>query len=85
MISHRRRSGVYGKFRDLILIAGLAVILVFSVWKVFYTDESSVSVSEMTETEQRIFSLSFMSMTRTLQPDILLHPQTFLKREMSAV
>ena len=48
-----------GKIKEILLLAVLALALVFAVWKIFYKEEKTTSVTnvELTETEQKISRL----------------------------
>ena len=55
----KRKFRMQGKVKDLILIGGLAVALVFAAWKIFYTNEqpSALTVEMGTDSEQRVSRL----------------------------
>jgi hypothetical protein len=48
-----------GKIKDLLIVGGLAIALVFASWKVFYDnkDTTALSVSGKTQTEEKIGAL----------------------------
>ncbi len=44
-----------GKWKDVFLMAILALTLILAVWKIFYTDkEETITTSTMTENEQKV-------------------------------
>lgn len=55
----RRKKFKSGKIKDLLIIAGLALLLVFSVWKIFYQPEdvATSSMQSGTDTERMLASL----------------------------
>lgn len=60
-IEPRRLFRMNGKIKDVLLIGGLALALVFAAWKIFYADEqedsfSSVSVTANEEKIGRLLS-----------------------------
>ncbi len=56
---YKRRFAIEGKIKDILIVSVLALALVFAVWKVFYTDEESVSTAATaaTETERKVGQL----------------------------
>ena len=55
----KRNRFINGKMKDLLIIAGLALLLVFSVWRIFYSPKE-VSISSLqrgTDTERMLSSL----------------------------
>lgn len=57
--SGKKRGDKNSRIRDILLLSALALLLIFAVWKIFYTDKSeSVSaVSGGSESEQRLCAL----------------------------
>lgn len=55
----RKRGGKSGRIRDVLLLSALALLLIFAVWKIFYTDgsRSTAAVSGGTESERRLSAL----------------------------
>ena len=54
IVKREKRRRPDGKLRDFMLIACLAFVLGIAAWKVFCTEEKSISVSETTAMEQKI-------------------------------
>lgn len=54
-----KRKGFWnGKIKDVLLLSVLALILLFAVWKIFYTeDENSLKSVSASETEDKISRL----------------------------
>ena len=54
-----KRGDKGGKIRDILLLSALALLLVFAVWKIFYTDESDAAsaVGNQSESEERLCAL----------------------------
>lgn len=48
-----------GKIRDVLIVAGLGLLLVFAAWKIFYTKEDSAAIGNVaaSETEVKIIRL----------------------------
>lgn len=56
---NKKHGDKNGRIRDILLLSALALLLVFAVWKIFYTGDTK-NVSGMTggsESEQRLCSL----------------------------
>lgn len=54
----KSRGDKNGRIRDILLLSALALLLVFAVWKIFYTDKSeSVSAFNGSASEQRLCAL----------------------------
>ena len=55
----RKKRLKTGKLKDALLISGLALLLVFSVWRVFYTPQTTTasSLQSGTDTERMLASL----------------------------
>ncbi len=54
----RKKSLLSGKIKDVLLLSALALVLLFSAWKIFYTDEKEETVSVSgSESEQKISRL----------------------------
>ena len=56
---NKKHGDKNGRIRDILLLSALALLLVFAVWKIFYTGDTK-NVSSMTggsESEQRLCSL----------------------------
>lgn len=55
----RKKHLKTGKLKDALLISGLALLLVFSVWRVFYTPQTTTanSLQSGTDTERMLASL----------------------------
>ncbi len=46
------------KIKDLIILGGLAIVLVFASWKIFYTqDNKSILTNATTQTEEKVSKL----------------------------
>jgi len=56
---HKKHGDKNGRIRDILLLSALALLLVFAVWKIFYTGDTK-NVSGMpggSESEKRLCSL----------------------------
>lgn len=55
----KRHGDKSGRIRDILLLSALALLLIFAVWKIFYTDksESVAAFSGGSESEQRLCTL----------------------------
>ena len=53
----KKRVLLNGKIKDILIVSVLALVLVFATWKIFYTDEDTVSQSHASETEARVSRL----------------------------
>lgn len=52
-----RKKRLNGKIKDLLIIGGLALLIVFAAWKIFYQEEridGQTSVSTLSESEQKV-------------------------------
>ena len=52
-----RRLRASGKIKELLFIGGLALLIVFASWKIFYQEETSsgqTSVAVLSESEQKV-------------------------------
>ena len=55
MESNNRKSYVTSKWKDILIICGLGILLMFVTWKVFYTKEDAeFASSTMSENEQKV-------------------------------
>lgn len=55
-----RKKRLNGKIKDLLIIGGLALLIVFAAWKIFYQEEridGQTSVSTLSESEQKVSRL----------------------------
>lgn len=57
--SEGKRLFPSGKLKEILLLAVLALVLIFAVWKIFYDGDETTSVSEatLTESEEKISRL----------------------------
>jgi flagellar biosynthesis component FlhA len=55
-----RKKRLNGKIKDLLIIGGLALLIVFAAWKIFYQEEQidgQTSVSTLSESEEKVSRL----------------------------
>ena len=55
-----RKKRLNGKIKDLLIIGGLAILIVFAAWKIFYQEEridGQTSVSTLSESEEKVSRL----------------------------
>ena len=55
-----RKKRLNGKIKDLLIIGGLALLIVFAAWKIFYQEEridGQTSVSTLSESEEKVSRL----------------------------
>ena len=55
-----RKKRLNGKIKDLLIIGGLALLIVFAAWKIFYKEEKTdgqTNVSTLSASEQKVSRL----------------------------
>ena len=55
----RKRGEKSSRFRDVLLLSALALLLIFAVWKIFYTDDKQEvsTMANASESEQKLCAL----------------------------
>lgn len=73
-IENNKNRRIDGRIKDLVLVFGLAIVLGFSVWNVFYTNDNnpSTTASLMNEKEKRI-SLLLKEMDGVGNADVMIY------------
>ncbi len=56
-LSFWKRLFQKGKLRDILLIALLALVLIFAVWRIFYKDDGEESAAALSENEKKVARL----------------------------
>ena len=70
---NNKNRRIDGRIKDLLLVFGLAIVLGFSVWNVFYTNDTpSTTASLMNEKEKRI-SLLLKEMDGVGSADVMIY------------
>lgn len=52
-----KRNFFTGRLKEILVVAGLALALLFAVWKVFYTDPAVNTSKTLTPTEEKVSRL----------------------------
>ena len=67
-----KKGFLAGRIKELLVVGGLALALLFAVWKVFYTDDTTSVAKNLTPMEEKI-SLLLREMDGVGEADVVIH------------